>query len=342
MKRTRVLPTALIALPLGLLLPVPPVSALGPCTGSGQCHEILDLGNRSRLSCYRTLPLAPSPPVTSYAGIKRALIVIHGRSRNAPGYFDYVVQSALAADKLKETIIVVPYFRSDSPWSRVLFWSGEGWREGEVSDDPGGGGPRMTSFHVIDVLLSLFSRRARFPDLLDVVVAGHSAGGQFTQRFAATSPTPAYFREIRFRFVVSAPGSYVYLEPKRWVGGRFQTPPALPGCGDWNRYKYGLEDRDAYVGQMHSSAIRQQYPVRDVVYLIGGDDTGDDDLDQSCEAQLQGKHRYRRAVLFYDFMQQFYPSHSHRLLIVPGKGHSARDIFNSNEGKLALFDVQLP
>ncbi|HEV8308278.1 MAG TPA: alpha/beta hydrolase [Methylomirabilota bacterium] len=317
------------------------VPGAAPCIiGGDACLANLALGNGARLSYYRTFPLQPLPG-TTYAGIKRAVIVIHGLSRNAPGYFSYVVQSAIVAGKLNETIVMAPYFRPAASDARVLYWKGDGWREGELSNDPGGGAPRMTSFHVIDVLLAMLNHQALFPDLDAIVIAGHSAGGQFTQRYAATSPAASYFAGSRFRFVVSNPSSYMYLGPERWISDRFRIPPLEVRllCGGWDRYKYGLGGRDGYVGQLHASAIRQQYRVRDVIYLIGQADTGNAELDRGCEANLQGRHRYRRGVIFKDFMQTFYPGNGHRLLIVPGVGHDANQMFNSAPGRSALFGV---
>ena len=79
----------------------------------------------------------------------------------------------------------------------------------------------------MDRLLAALDDKARFPALKEIVVAGHSAGGQYVQ------PTLSAL----VRYLVANPSSYLYLEPWRPVNG---NPAEL--CPGFNKYKYGLDE----------------------------------------------------------------------------------------------------
>ena len=49
---------------------------------------------------------------------------------------------------------------------------------------------RVSSFAVLDALLQMLSDRQHWPALDLVVLAGHSAGGQFVQRYAVAGRAP--------------------------------------------------------------------------------------------------------------------------------------------------------
>ena len=183
----------------------------------------------------------------------------------------------------------------------------------------------------------------KFPNVREVVVAGHSAGGQFTQRYAATTSIEAQRPGLRFRYVVTNPSSYLYLNDQRPVNSnrdqssvRFGTPHR---CSTYNEYKFGLEDRNRYASRLTADQIRDQYTGRYVVYLLGGDDNdiGSADLDHSCEADVQGAQRLARGRFYYRHMMQFFPANRHRKLIVGGVGHSGGRMFRSANGQEALF-----
>src|SRR6202044_3234373 len=62
----------------------------------------------------------------------------------------------------------------------VLRWTGNEWMGGENAENAS-----ISSYEVVDVLLAKLGDRRTFPNLKLVVLAGHSAGGQFVQRYAA-------------------------------------------------------------------------------------------------------------------------------------------------------------
>ena len=95
-------------------------------------------------------------------------------------------------------------------------------------------------------MIARLNDRDRFPALKEVVVAGHSAGGQLVQRYAVVGRPAA--RSAGLRFVVSNPSSYLYFSDERPQGdGRFAAPSDAAVCPQYNRWKYGLAGAPPYV-----------------------------------------------------------------------------------------------
>ncbi|NJK49473.1 PEP-CTERM sorting domain-containing protein [Candidatus Gracilibacteria bacterium] len=283
---------------------------------------------------------------------QRALIVIHGASRNADEYYADVFNTAKDANEADEdTLIIAPQFLEDEDIEAfnlsddTLFWS-SGWREGNLSRDtdelprPF----RISSYSVIDEIIKRLVEPGKFPELDEIVIAGHSAGGQFVNRYAAGSQVQP--NNTSLRYVVSNPSSYLYMNEERAIPGtldQFAIPNAS-SCPTYNEYKYGLDgELNAYMETPGIEGIRSQYLSREVVYLLGGADTdpNDDSLDTDCEAMFQGSQRLERGTIYYNYLQHYYGSavlDTHTKSIVPGVGHDYQLMFDSDAGRKFLFD----
>jgi len=149
-----------------------------------------------------------------------------GDSQHADFAHDAVAGAAAVAG-LTDVLVVAPHFLEepelvalgDPPG--VSFW-GEGWQQGNRSRSTDAH-PRpvtVSSFTVVDRMLRRLANRSAFPNLERVVVAGHSAGGQFTNRFAAGSRVAPELQEAGIdvvHFVIANPSSYLYLSSERPV-----------------------------------------------------------------------------------------------------------------------------
>ena len=155
-----------------------------PCvTPTPACARWVPLGDaKARSMVYATYALdAPNP------GIRRALIMVHGTLRNADHYFTTATGAAFLAGALGDTLVIAPRFASaekgcdDTLAPGEVSWSchGDSWRSGGAAASD----PRLTSFELVDALLKTLADRRRFPNLTAIVVAGHSAGGQFVARY---------------------------------------------------------------------------------------------------------------------------------------------------------------
>ena len=310
-------------------------------------------GETMRIPYCRNLALG-NPDV----GLRRAVIVIHGKNRTAPAYFDSVLEAARKVDETTEfrTIILAPHFLVEEDVTHhelqddVLFWASDGWQRGDesISTDAHPRPVSISSFSVVDTILERMSESDRFPNLEQIVIVGHSAGGQFVNRFAAGSQveqTAIQQRGIEVRYVVANPSSYLYFNGERRVGDegdQFATPETS-SCPSYNAYKYGLENMNSYMAAVGAAQIRAQYPQRTLVYLLGSEDNDPASplLDTNCAAMLQGSNRLERGMVYYSYLQHYFGEQAlatHEMAYVLDVGHSSSEMFQSGAGVKALFE----
>ncbi len=271
---------------------------------------------------------APNPK------IEKAIFVVHGSDRNADRYFETVTTLARESGKSESTFIVAPHFKiaQDAHLKNELIFTDEGWLRGDSALNAQG----TSSFDVMDRLISKLCDPDRFPNLKTVVITGHSAGGQFTQRYALGSLEEEFSIGKHFRYLVANPGSYVYLNKKRANRqGLFEVPDAQ-GCA-YNDYKYGLDHLNRYLMRKTRSMLISNYLKRDVTYLLGDADTQTAELDQSCQAELEGSTRFERGRTFKTYLDAEFPTQRHALFAVPGVGHTEWGMYSSDLGRRLLF-----
>jgi hypothetical protein len=300
-----------------------------------------------RLYVWSNLPLVPAPGTGGcHAAVDRAVIVQHGNSRNPWSYFANVLEAATIAGVDEHTLVVAPWFPAseDGPPPDFHVWDpgGSGWKSGDDSLTQ----PPTSSFAVIDrIVADLLLDASVYPALEEIVVTGHSAGGQFAQRYAVATDIDDGMGAVAMRFVVLNPSSYLYLDPWRWDGlgippGVTFELPSGTGCDDdYDDFKYGLANLPAghHVTE-HLAGIPAGYLARDVVVLLGEADVEQDsDLDVTCPAMLQGEHRFERGLVFADYLDARFPAQSHGLATVPGVGHSNSEMYTSEVGIEVLF-----
>ena len=294
--------------------------------------------------------------------VKRAVILVHGLHRHAADSYATLVTSACVAEgqqftihPTRETILLAPHFLRDDddrPSDNYHYWENDdhwvGGYHSEVS-------PTVSSYGVIDAFINhLVGRRSRldlkrrYPNLEMIVVAGHSAGGQFTHRYAATNSRDGNLAGIRIRYVVANPSSYLYLDDQRprfdgsggfgvpycagfscpwiWSPG-FAGAPVCPGS--YNDWRYGLVDLNDYAGAIGAATIRDRLVNRNVTVLVGTEDNDPhaDFLDISCPGKLQGPNRYDRGHNFLDYMDERFPGHRHWIVNVDGVEHNEFEMF---------------
>lgn len=305
-------------------------------------------------------------PSTAYS---RAVIVIHGCERNAIDYFNDINGIVGEERELDDTIIIAPQFvmkygstddiASAGLGSDILYW-GSGWSTGYNSKNSSA---TISSFAVVDQIAERL--KDNFSNMRQIVVVGHSAGGQFVNRYAAGSKIPEdvlYPAGVDIRYIVANPSSYLYLNEERWDQNdtnqyKFWIPDSnylTDFCSDYDNntnydsYKYGLKNIKysscTYMRDVDpvdpGGAIVSQYQQREVIYLLGDKDTGSASLDTGCRAMLQGEHRYERGTVYYEYLQYYYGS-SIRLVqrksVVQGVDHNHTKMFRSDEGRKYIF-----
>jgi len=200
----------------------------------------------------------------------------------------------------------------------------------------------VSSYAALDSLLAQLSDRARFPNLREIVFAGHSGGAQVIQRYALAShgtvTDETKGKPLTIRYLAANPSSYAYFDDERPLGNATdQAPPRFArysgsSCAGFDDWKYGMKKRPPYMAGRDPRSLEEAYVQRDITYLIGGadDDPAQNALDVSCPAEVQGPDRLTRARIYYAYLQMRHPSITgQRLDIVPGVGHQESRMLTS-------------
>lgn len=279
--------------------------------------------------------------------VTRALIVVHGRLRNADVYFRtaQIARDAARADP-DATLLIAPQFlatldlRAHDEPADLLRWSGDAWMGGEAARGP----LPISSYAVLDAIVERLADRKLFPNLRHVVFAGHSGGGQVVQRYAVAARNIATLTDesIDVRYVVASPSTYAYFDAQRPNAQGIAAPFNAARCPGFNQWKYGMDNRPPYLDDRSRAQLEATYAARRIDYLVGGadDDPQQSVLDKTCAAEAQGPQRVARAQAYYRYMQSRHPRGLMQSFhIVPGVGHDGARMLTSVCALAAMFDT---
>jgi hypothetical protein len=302
-----------------------------PVDAAGLCKMYWGIGADSLTYC-RNERLGELRPA-----MRRAVVVVHGKNRNAQSYFDAVSRLAAEEGRAKDTLLIAVQFltRADivahQLASNVLYWDREGWKHGMKSVN----GSKISSFEVLDQLLERLIEYN--PNLEQIVIAGHSAGAQFVQKHAAARRINVSDWKGQLQYVVTNAGTYMYLSGER--------PASTQACKrDYNNYRYGIEqNRVEYFGGTSPDSLWKKFTEFPVTILLGTEDT-EPDGDRSCPAMAQGPNRFERGKHFHRLTAEALPSRVSgaalsklRLRVIPHVGHDFERMWDSRCGRDLLF-----
>ncbi len=350
----------------GALLPLLPLCAATPCTtADASCTEWVALGGSSRSLIYTTYSLD-----TRNERITRALVMIHGTGRDADHYFRTALAAAFLGNALEDTVVIAPRIASAgrgcqdvlAPGEVSYSCTGDSWRSGgtALNDD------KLTSFDFIDGLLHKLARKEAFPNLRHIVVAGHSAGGQFVNRYEMANQVHEALG-VPITYVVANPSSYAYLDENRPEPGDWPVSAGAPGyvpavpaepadgasparaasaarlfrdghnCTTYNLWPYGLQHRSGYTARLTDDQLKKQLASRPVTYMLGELDVLPlGGFDSSCPAMAQGPTRLARGLAFSKRVNQAFGAR-HTAMVIPLCGHNARCMFTADPALPILF-----
>ncbi len=285
--------------------------------------------------------------------INELVVIIHGDGRNATDNEVHIEKAAKIAGT-NQTLIIAPQFLiaddlGATEKQNILYWSFLGWKQGDESLTwPYGRNWSMSSYEVTDKIINHVLNSGLFPNISKVVIVGHSAGGQFVNRYAAgnvqqqNSPN-----KISFKYIIASPSSYLYFDNLRKTSdsnNEFEDPSqkTKQKCSTYNDYKYGLNKLNPYMQKVGSVQIVEQYKSREVVYLLGGADKSrwDSSVDKSCQADLQGSNRLERGQVYFNYIGQVLGKtvyKNHRQIVISDVNHDARELLVAPEGVNELF-----
>ena len=319
----------------------------GACTKAvASCTEWVLLGGSRRMLVYTSYPLdGPDPRIV------RALIMVHGANRNADHYFETSVAAAFLAGALGDTIVIAPRFAAgtDAVAAGEVLWpeGAQDWRSGGALASA----PNLTSFDAMDDILRILAERRRFPNLRTIVVAGHSAGGQFVTRYEMANRVHETLG-VPVSYVPANPSSYAWPSPVRPLptgnaepAGAWREPLGPDGehvnaqftygafdasnAADYDRWPMGLEHRTGYAARSTSQQLIQHLVQRPTTYLLGQLDVlplaG---FDSRPVAMAQGPTRRARGEAYVTYLTSALGAKQHAM-IVPLCGHNDRCIFTT-------------
>ncbi len=346
-------------------------TALGvPCaTAARECTEWIQTpGQQSRVLVYRSYPLS-----VRNENVTRALIFVHGINRDADNHFRTALAAAFLASALDDTVVIAPRFASNSgvPGNEagdcrdVLAANEANWIcQTQRPDTWRSGGPevgngKLTSFDFVDEMIRRLVKKDAFPNLKKIVIAGHSAGGQFVNRYEMSNQVHDS-AGVPISYVVANPSSYAYIDELRPTVSALPTniaasapgfTPPLPAvapapfvpfadaknCTSWDDWPYGLKNRSGYATRVSDDQLRTQMVNRSVTYLLGEADVLPLGIfDTSCPAMAQGPTRLARGLAFGKYAKEIH-SANHATVVVPFCGHSARCMFTADVALLLIF-----
>jgi pimeloyl-ACP methyl ester carboxylesterase len=326
-------------------------------TATSECTEWIPLGSGPM----RSLVYRNHSTTVRNDRIVRAMIMVHGANRNADHYFTTATAAAFLARALDDTIVIAPRFASaqgncrDALAPNEISWTcgGDSWRSGGASASD----KRLTSFELMDTILKRLADKKVFPNLGAIVVAGHSAGGQFVTRYEMTNRIHETLG-VPISYVVANPSSYAWPDATRplpvddaapanaQLGWKEETPHTKfsygafdsAGCPNYDRWPAGLEQRTAgYTVDESDDQLRKQLAARPTTYLLSQVDTLPlGGFDSSCSAMAQGATRRARGEAFANFVNQHFGA-NHKVLIVSECGHNDRCVYTTDDVLPVIF-----
>lgn len=246
--------------------------------------------------------------------------------------------------------ICAPYFPNGNdktvgyPWtsglaagkgstSSQLVWSGSNFADGANNQYPYTT-KTVSSYYALDILIKYFDNKTIFPNMQQIVIAGHSLGAQTTQRYAAMGLTLS----------TKSPVSYYVANPDSFAWWSESRPLDTSACPTYDVWRYGVTNYsvectyNAAFSLSGRANILAQYNSRQIAYARGTLDDGDDS--STCSPYSTGANRNER---FFNFIKAFPPTCTTAgtgncdTIDYVNMGHDAGGMFASSAGQARLF-----
>ncbi|KAF5364642.1 hypothetical protein D9758_005575 [Tetrapyrgos nigripes] len=294
-------------------------------------------GTDSTFTVYRSSGLDNS-------AITRAIIVPGAKARDHWSYWitmknilNYAVEADPSIDP--NTIsIMSPCFLAQvdtagAANSSTLYWSKTGWFAGTYNEGPNAD-DKISSYDVLDNLIDHYADQSIYPNLQEIIFAGHSAAGQMFQRFPAVRTSTKH--DDMIHFIVANPGSFLWLAEDR--------PVPNDTCQGVDDFKYGLSGNfpgyaSGIAKRYGRSGLVKRYLARNIHYAHGTADDGPGDT--ACQAITQGSSHLERGQNFaslLDSLSTGWPS-AQTVDWIEGVSHQNQDMFNSTALRGCLFQT---
>ncbi|KAK0391804.1 hypothetical protein NLU13_1303 [Sarocladium strictum] len=340
---------------------------------AGESHGPVEVPKGSRLMSFRVkddgperIPVFVSKSSDNSKDATHAFIAVHGKLRDGHRYWKVLRNAIRDAQRDHfpgsniEALIFAPQFFSTKQnagqySNNQLAWGDlNAWQSGAKATHPEDTG--LTSFDALDALVQRVTDASRYPGIKNITIIGHGGGAQLVQRYAAVGKPS----RVHVRYIHGDASSCAYFTPDR---PETEDSSAETGCSYYNTWRYGFEKFPKQLNNnISTKEYFRRYITRDVVSLVGYDDTKNNEGDQSCMARSQGSDKRRdRNLIWYRYIQTLartgedlngFPgqfsnvadwsdvsngSSSLRLGLVRNATHDLAEILASHVGREALF-----
>ncbi len=327
------------------------------------CDAIWLVGDDDSGTTIKWVPVCRESGVSIYQDLNasRVIINVHGSKSDGPRVLEQM-RIARSEAGTPDVAIFAPQFLQKkegaieqldetgySTYEGFWYWDA-GWRWGRESINSTGAN-QISSFSVMDWMIEVIV--ANTDGLDEIVIAGHSAGGQFVNRYAATTEIEQDLligEGIEIRYISANPHGRMYFTAERpdlskidkkddtcdWNNDTINIPTGH----DDNEYHLGVGgDLPEYNGYDRGRAIdiqrlKDNYSGREVILLQGAKDINPNVSD------TQGYTRYQKANTYYKHLRDYFGDDiikNHKKVIVPLVGHDSDNIFQSDIGEYYLF-----
>lgn len=311
------------------------IRSMVPCTtaGSACLYDLEIQGSQSvgTVEYYSSYPIFEEN--AEWENLTSAIIVVHGLSNNANDYYSYLTTTLAGKNLADETILIAPHFEESSSGNN-FYWSNDNWRTGQNS----AGSNAISSFEIMDALITQLMDSERFPVLETIVVTGHSSGALFTHVYSGSNQIDNS-TTIDLKYVVANSQYFYYPDGNRYnEDTKILYEPS--NCVGYDFWPYGYNSTPSYLNNTNQAGFNTRFKSREVTYLIGNGTQADGSLNTSdCYATLLGSSRYKRGDNMFEYMELTYPGdHAHKRVVVEGIGHDGQGMYQSDEFK-AWLDI---
>ncbi|WFD33012.1 hypothetical protein MSPP1_004069 [Malassezia sp. CBS 17886] len=280
--------------------------------------------------------------------VKRVIVCFPGKPRDSWKYanlfynaLQWVYNQNLYGIQQGEVVIVAPIvlnqFDEEAGGAEPNWavYSNANWEFGGTTKAPKLN-KSATFYSAVDKIIAQFMNQTAYPNLKQVVVAGHSMGGQAAMRYALMKRRKRY--DANIRFWIGNPGSYTWLLN--------DTRPVQNATCDstLNNYPYGLGGNMSKIPKYVRTNITQNvsewvenFRNRSVHYAFGLLDNGAGDT--HCEASVQGANHLQRGTYFAQMLSQMpggFPA-NHNVSFIAGISHQDYPMIAATESMDFIF-----
>lgn len=316
------------------------------------------------LAAFQSLNTTKGRPVNEE--VKRAIVVLHGAVNDPWNYHAGMLQALEAVDGTNgitpdSVAITAPYFPNDDDAGKGFPYNANGGSPAEKYPSPalawydtgysGGGNNQyppghktVSSFDVLDQIVQWYADKSIFPNIQQIVVAGHSMGAQLAHHYAMVGKTNK-------QLDIDTPVSYWVGDPSSYAWPSTSRPLPTGKCPTYDDYREGFANYGSYQADHVSEltynsglvkagrqAILDNYNNKVVNIGRATRDRGDYS-EGNCSPYTTGQDRNERA---FEFLRAFPPSCTdvankcHTVDIVVS-GHDAPNMFKAPAGLSRLF-----